>query len=181
MTYAVVSMLVIGVHTDNAIRDIAAAEQAYRDHRYEVAVKHYLAAYNVGHDAQILVIVAHIYDRTLDDPAMAIPFYRLYLASGSADHETLRAELRAAEARLSQARAPPTMIEVPAAANTRPWFWASCGFAAGVGTAAGISATYAHQKDNHQVAVSADILLGVAAAAAVTALILWLVDGSAQP
>ncbi len=76
----------------------------YQEGRYDRAVAIYLEAYRIIPAAATLYNVAHIYDRKLDEPDLAIDFYRRYIRSTDADPKAVeRATKRIGEIKEKQA------------------------------------------------------------------------------
>ncbi len=61
------------------------AARLYEEKKYEQAVSRYLEAYKLTPTAAILYNVAYIYDKKVKDPAVAMQFYRRYVAAPDAD------------------------------------------------------------------------------------------------
>ncbi len=72
---------------------IAEAQRAYEQDRFGDAIRHYQRAYGLTADPDLLLIIAHIYDRALGDATRAQPYYQLYLATEPMASDQVRAEL----------------------------------------------------------------------------------------
>lgn len=219
-----------------AARYIVRAQREYDVGKYDAAVASYQRAYGLNRNPELLLIIAHVYDRALRRYALARTYYRLYLASAPSAADEVREELRAAETRSRSAwlrfETKPTdgfvllidderrgttpvtdPIELrpgrhrlsllqdgraafrgtydlptgehriaidlssppPAPAEAgRDWRWGLTGAAGGATLAWGSLGVVALATDDGDVALAADVLLGVASGLVVAAIVGWV-------
>jgi len=186
-----------------------AARDHYAAERFGQAVAVYLEAYRLAPAAAVLYNIALIYDRKLDEPQLAIDFYRRYIGSPDADPQAvqratqrvqvLKAEQKKAEVPLPGPPPPEVAETSDAGTSTQAltgWIAVGVGGALiGAGVTFGVLAndkadrfhdiTEADRsglRDEGQTqALTADILFGVGAAAGITGVVLLLLDaGEAQ-
>lgn len=192
------------------------AAQRYKAGKFVEAVELYLEAYRLGEAAALLYNVAVIYDRKVNDPQLAIQYYRRYIAAPDADPaaasratkriQTLKAEqakaeaarrkaeLAKAKARMNPPKAPPAAVATTApvreADTTAGWVVTGIGVVAlGVGAGFGFAAAtdgdsfdqstdltekQSLRDDGQTKALTADILMGVGAAALITGVVMVL-------
>jgi len=93
-----------GLDEDAVSRAEAVAQRAfahYQSAEYLQAVALYLEAYEISPSADVLYNLARLYDRHLDDPELAMQFYRRVVAEpGAPPERAARASERLAELRL---------------------------------------------------------------------------------
>ncbi len=89
---------------EQAAQYIAQGQRAYDVGRYEEAVASYQQAYGLNSNPELLLIIAHLYDRTLQRFSVAETYYRLYLASTATPSEESRRELEAVQRHNAMAR-----------------------------------------------------------------------------
>ena len=72
----------------------ARAQQAYQGARYGDAVALYLKAYRLQPASILLYNVAYIYDRKLDEPDLAVTYYRRYIQAVDAEPDLVQKATR---------------------------------------------------------------------------------------
>lgn len=178
MTCVALALLLVS-GADEGEAHLRNAEKSYQAKRYNQSVEHYRSAYLELNDPRLLKIIAHIYDRTLDQPGYAITYYDLYLSSLPTDAAVVQAEREAVLERYTRVRLKPPRTEVQVVEVAKPdkglptLFWIGLG-----ATAVGAGATtYALTEDEKGAARVADGALAVGATTLLGSLLWhWLVD-----
>lgn len=176
------------------------AAQHYAAGRFREAIAAYQEAYEIEPFGPLLYNIAYIFDRELDDPALAQDYYRRYVNAPDAEAETRVTafeRLQVIEARLRVAPAPappPTVVHTGASTQTViGWTVLGIGVAtAGAGVAFALAAQSTHddfehtddalrrdqlRDDGRRQALIGDVALSVGGVAIVSGVVLLLTGG----